>query len=319
MTTPERSAAAAKFAEKIVSKHLNYTGKDTLRCEIEREFLGATGEAAPPQANWLPLAKALSAQLKSMGADVHPSKLEMWLENNAALVGNSRGEAAPPPQEWMIALREYAELREEIGRNEETGDCACDAYNFHKCQLCGRTDGLEQRCRALMNNWADTWAMRLFHAAVVGEAAPPPQEDEKFAADFVDVFGGFPKDQAIALLVRRLGELRREAAPPTPQLKRTKCPKCDELLDGNGLLYWCESGHVYDAPEFQAASPDENLLKIIRTWIKTESGPQMATFSIPELKVRVSLRGWKKIILERTLNEGGESVSARAAQPEKKS
>jgi hypothetical protein len=26
-----------------------------------------------------------------------------------------------------------------------------------------------------------------------------------------------------------------------------KCPKCPELLDGNGLIYWCDSGHIFDA------------------------------------------------------------------------
>jgi hypothetical protein len=25
------------------------------------------------------------------------------------------------------------------------------------------------------------------------------------------------------------------------------CPNCDELLDGNGLIYWCGSGHIFDA------------------------------------------------------------------------
>ena len=42
------------------------------------------------------------------------------------------------------------------------------------------------------------------------------------------------------------------------------------------------------------------LLNLIKTWIETESGPTHATFSIPNLQVRIKLRGWKKIILERT-------------------
>lgn len=46
-----------------------------------------------------------------------------------------------------------------------------------------------------------------------------------------------------------------------------------------------------------------DLLDVIRTWIVTESGPQMAAFSHPELKVKVTIRGYKKIILERTFDD----------------
>lgn len=51
----------------------------------------------------------------------------------------------------------------------------------------------------------------------------PPAEDVKFAEDFADVFGAFPKDQAIALLVRRQKELaaavRRDALAEAAQEK----------------------------------------------------------------------------------------------------
>lgn len=46
----------------------------------------------------------------------------------------------------------------------------------------------------------------------------------------------------------------------------------------------------------------DNLLGMIRTWIETASGPTHMTISNPELQVRVSIRGYKKIILERTLD-----------------
>jgi hypothetical protein len=63
---------------------------------------------------------------------------------------------------WIDALKEYAQVREEIGECEETGECSCDADNFHRCFLCEETAGLDQRARALMNLWGDTWAMKLF-------------------------------------------------------------------------------------------------------------------------------------------------------------
>jgi hypothetical protein len=44
------------------------------------------------------------------------------------------------------------------------------------------------------------------------------------------------------------------------------------------------------------------VLGVIKTWIETESGPTMATFSQPDLKLKIKLRGYKKIILERTFD-----------------
>ena len=55
------------------------------------------------------------------------------------------------------------------------------------------------------------------------------QEDAKFAFDFVEVFGGFPKDQAIAMLIRRQTEIRDE-------------PRTDEC------------GHTVDWPDLHRAS-----------------------------------------------------------------
>lgn len=85
------------------------------------------------------------------------------------------GEAEESISRWLEALKEYAQLREEIGRLEETSECSCDADNFHKCGLCEQTDGLDQRCRALMNLYSDTWAMKLYHNdAAIRENFPKP-------------------------------------------------------------------------------------------------------------------------------------------------
>jgi hypothetical protein len=44
----------------------------------------------------------------------------------------------------------------------------------------------------------------------------------------------------------------------------------------------------------------KSLMNLIKTWIETESGPTMMKVSIPDLKVAITIRGFKKIILERT-------------------
>jgi hypothetical protein len=46
----------------------------------------------------------------------------------------------------------------------------------------------------------------------------------------------------------------------------------------------------------------EKIMEVIRVWIKTESGPTRAVFSVPDLKVKITIKGYKKIILERTFN-----------------
>lgn len=68
--------------------------------------------------------------------------------------------------DWKGALKEYRQVREEIGRLEETGECSCE--EFYTCGLCIETTSLDQRARSLMNSWGDTWAMKL-----IFEAAPP--------------------------------------------------------------------------------------------------------------------------------------------------
>lgn len=47
------------------------------------------------------------------------------------------------------------------------------------------------------------------------------------------------------------------------------------------------------------------LLKVIRVWMETESGPTKMTFSHPNLHVQVAVHGYKKLILTRTF--GAES------------
>lgn len=74
----------------------------------------------------------------------------------------------PASPDWMVALLEYARLREEIGRLEERGECSCE--DFHTCDLCKGTSALDQQARSHMNLWGDTWAMKLL------AGAPEPQE-----------------------------------------------------------------------------------------------------------------------------------------------
>jgi hypothetical protein len=62
---------------------------------------------------------------------------------------------------WKQALMEYMEVREEIGRLEELGECSCDVNEFHTCSLCKETNSLDQRAKTLMTSWGDTWALRL--------------------------------------------------------------------------------------------------------------------------------------------------------------
>ena len=62
----------------------------------------------------------------------------------------------------------------------------------------------------------------------------------------------------------------------------------------------CEAEH---APASHGTTAMDHLLAVIRTWIETESGPTFMTFSHPELKLQVKLRGYKKIILERKFDD----------------
>ena len=51
--------------------------------------------------------------------------------------------------------------------------------------------------------------------------------------------------------------------------------------------------------------PLDALLNVIRTWIETESGPHVK-FSDPCLKLQVTIKGYKKIILERKFELEGK-------------
>ena len=45
------------------------------------------------------------------------------------------------------------------------------------------------------------------------------------------------------------------------------------------------------------------LLNSIKIWIETESGPIHCDFSCPDLQLLVKIRGYKKIVLERSFQE----------------
>lgn len=53
----------------------------------------------------------------------------------------------------------------------------------------------------------------------------------------------------------------------------------------------------------RAATRIDKLLAVIKAWIETESGPTLMKFHDPELQVQVSIRGYKKITLERTFGK----------------
>jgi hypothetical protein len=52
---------------------------------------------------------------------------------------------------WKEALTEYAQLREEIGRLEEEGECCCE--DFHTCGLCTETSALDQEAEILVSSF----------------------------------------------------------------------------------------------------------------------------------------------------------------------
>ena len=45
------------------------------------------------------------------------------------------------------------------------------------------------------------------------------------------------------------------------------------------------------------------FLHLIKIWIETESGPIHCDFSYPDLQLLVKIRGYKKIVLERSFQE----------------
>ena len=79
-----------------------------------------------------------------------------WIHNECV-----EGKGVPKQAEWKRGLTEYAHLNEEIGLLEETGECTCNPNEFHRCTLCELTSAKDIRCRALMQIWGDTWAMKL--------------------------------------------------------------------------------------------------------------------------------------------------------------
>jgi hypothetical protein len=52
---------------------------------------------------------------------------------------------------------------------------------------------------------------------------------------------------------------------------------------------------------FEKGLAMDSLFRIIKTWIETESGPT-TKFSNQDLQLSVSIKGYKKIILERKWN-----------------
>jgi hypothetical protein len=44
----------------------------------------------------------------------------------------------------------------------------------------------------------------------------------------------------------------------------------------------------------------QQVLDLIKMWLETESGPTAAKFSIADLHLTISIKGYKKLILERT-------------------
>src|SRR4051812_12638960 len=64
----------------------------------------------------------------------------------------------------------------------------------------------------------------------------------------------------------------------------------------------CASEHTPQPDQVPAQPALNNLLEMIKTWVETESGPKMKV-SLPDLKAQVTIKGYKKIILERTFKE----------------
>ena len=50
----------------------------------------------------------------------------------------------------------------------------------------------------------------------------------------------------------------------------------------------------------QKAEQVQKVMNLVKTWIETESGPTHCGMSIPDLHLSIKIRGYKKIILERT-------------------
>jgi hypothetical protein len=60
------------------------------------------------------------------------------------------------------ALREYLQLREELGGLEaRESECTSDLNEFHRCDLCTETRDKAHRLRGLLDLWGEQWAVLL--------------------------------------------------------------------------------------------------------------------------------------------------------------
>jgi|SRR6478672_11635845 hypothetical protein len=58
------------------------------------------------------------------------------------------------------ALREYLQLREELGALEQR-ESECRCADFHSCDLCIETRDKAHRLRGLLGLWGEQWAVSL--------------------------------------------------------------------------------------------------------------------------------------------------------------
>ena len=86
-----------------------------------------------------------------------------------------------------------------------------------------------------------------------------------------------------------------EFKEPAPHCEVTWC---QHKINDTDLEYRLAEAALPSPPP----QPIDKLLHLIRTWMETESGPT-AKFSHPDLKVQVTIRGYKKLILERKFDD----------------
>jgi hypothetical protein len=61
------------------------------------------------------------------------------------------------------ALRDYMTAREQLGDLEEhDSECRCDNDGFYTCDLCREHRDISVVARQLMDQWGDSWAVRLW-------------------------------------------------------------------------------------------------------------------------------------------------------------
>lgn len=66
-------------------------------------------------------------------------------------------------KEPIEALGDYMLARTQLCQLEEREDeCRCDAYEFHTCDLCREYRDINGHARSLMEQWGDSWAVRLW-------------------------------------------------------------------------------------------------------------------------------------------------------------